>query len=43
MWSARSVVPAWSKVTPDDVWTFPLDLIARLCAMVPPPGFHMVR
>jgi hypothetical protein len=21
----------------------PLDLIARLCAMVPPPGFHMVR
>jgi len=21
----------------------PLDLIARLCALVPPPGFHMVR
>lgn len=21
----------------------PLDLIARLCAMIPPPGFHMVR
>ena len=21
----------------------PLDLIARLCAMVPPPGFHMIR
>ena len=21
----------------------PLDLIARLCAMVPPPWFHMIR
>jgi hypothetical protein len=21
----------------------PLDLIARLCAMIPPPGFHMIR
>src|SRR5207247_10508911 len=21
----------------------PMDLVARLCAMVPPPGFHMIR
>jgi hypothetical protein len=39
----RSALSAAEELGSDDVVFEPHNLMARLCAMVPPPWFHMVQ